>query len=350
MSSRAVRADLSALGFYLVLYIILVSAAAGGIMTLFMIAGYLMLLFLHSSALWDLATAGKDAIWFTLVVNAVSQYLIGMPVMAYIIRRRLPTIEVRQGLPGWYEVARMQPDTGMRKEDLGVRQILVIIPVIVFLMAAGDLIGSGLAWLLGDAAGIEAQNSQVELILSGNLAVTILFVVILAPIAEELFFRKLLVDQLRPLSRRGAVLVSAVSFAFSHQNIYQFFYTLFIGALFAFLYLKTEKILVTILLHIGVNFYGGIVLPELTKGLGEELALQTAEEMTAVAAASFYYLLAAAGLVLFLLGMARGWFRIREDYGAVPDDAFLGAYFTAPGQLVFMLSCAGLSVANLLLL
>lgn len=75
---------------------------------------------------------------------------------------------------------------------------------------------------------------------------------LLAPIVEELFFRFLMVRKLKnkPIL---AIILPALLFGIVHGNLIQGSYAFILGVLFAYLYLKTDNLLVTILLHMGIN-------------------------------------------------------------------------------------------------
>ena len=103
----------------------------------------------------------------------------------------------------------------------------------------------------------------------------LVFVGILAPILEELVFRKLLCRHLLPLGEGYAIVLSAVIFGLAHGNFFQFLYAFAMGLIFALVYVKTGKIIYSILYHAVINILGGVFAPWLT----EQLRL---EELTAV--------------------------------------------------------------------
>ena len=97
---------------------------------------------------------------------------------------------------------------------------------------------------------------------------TILFSVILAPIMEELFFRKVLIDRLTPFGDVTAIIVSAVIFGLFHGNFYQVFYAAGLGLILGWVYLYSGNILYPISLHMLFNLVGGVLLPRLAEQLG----------------------------------------------------------------------------------
>lgn len=81
----------------------------------------------------------------------------------------------------------------------------------------------------------------------------VIFSVLIPPVCEELLFRRLMLDRLRPLGDVSAVYLSALAFALYHNNLYQMLYAFVLGVFFAMLVLLTGSIRDTILLHMVVN-------------------------------------------------------------------------------------------------
>ncbi len=87
-------------------------------------------------------------------------------------------------------------------------------------------------------------------IMSSNPIVQVLEVVVLAPICEEIIFRRLVINKmLSAYSMHTAVIVSAVLFALAHGNITQGVFTFFMGILLGYLYLKTKSLLMCMIAH-----------------------------------------------------------------------------------------------------
>jgi hypothetical protein len=77
----------------------------------------------------------------------------------------------------------------------------------------------------------------------------------------------LIIDRLRSYGESACVLVSALLFGLFHGNLNQFFYAFGLGAIFAFIYVKTQRLRYTIFLHMIINLFGGIIAPLLLRGL-----------------------------------------------------------------------------------
>ena len=99
----------------------------------------------------------------------------------------------------------------------------------------------------------------------------LLYTCIGAPLFEELACRKLLLDRLHPYGDGFAVLASGLLFGLMHGNSAQFFLAFALGILFALVYLKTGRIVYTILLHAIINTTAS--LPEIFLFWGADIDL-----------------------------------------------------------------------------
>ena len=72
---------------------------------------------------------------------------------------------------------------------------------------------------------------------------------IIAPIAEELFFRGYILRRLAPIGQRQAIFLSAVFFSAFHMNVAQFIYTFIAGLMFGYLAALTGKLRYSIIFH-----------------------------------------------------------------------------------------------------
>ena len=95
--------------------------------------------------------------------------------------------------------------------------------------------------------------------------------VVLAPLTEELLFRKLLLDRLYFMNGAVAVFASGFSFGLIHGNFSQFFYAFFLGCLLAVLYRRTGRLSYCVGLHAFVNCIGAFI-PLLLRSMIQEPA------------------------------------------------------------------------------
>jgi len=135
-----------------------------------------------------------------------------------------------------------------------------------FLMAA--LGGAGIAIVLNviigisGLAGLDTSFMEVsEAISSPPFPVILLCAGVIAPIIEELIFRGLVFNRIKyNYNAVAAIIISAVVFGIYHGNLTQGVYATLLGICLAYVYNKTENLLVPICIHISanviVNFYG----------------------------------------------------------------------------------------------
>ncbi len=186
-----------------------------------------------------LAPQITNSAYFSFAVNIISLYLIAVPVFLIIIRkvrpRKIPTA------------------------TLGFGTWLVIFIICMALSLVGALISNYIMMFFDTLVQGQSTNVVEEALSSTPLIWSVINTVIVAPIGEELIFRKALCDRLSRYGEACAVLISALMFAGFHGNLFQFVYAFLLGLVFAHVYLKTGNIRYTVYLHMAVNFMGGIL-------------------------------------------------------------------------------------------
>ncbi len=178
----------------------------------------------------------------------VSTYGTGFPLFCLILR---PVPPVR-------------PETQKPVGPLRLGQVYLISVAVLYLT---NLLTLAALSLVGVMRGKPVSN-PVDQILDFPLALNFLLACVAAPIFEELMFRKLLLDRLRPYGDAFAVLVSALAFGLLHGNFSQYFYAFTLGCVFGYLVLRTGCVWQSILLHALVNLISAGLIP-LIDQLGE---------------------------------------------------------------------------------
>ena len=187
---------------------------------------------------------------YALLITMLPMYAIAMPLMALLIR----TV----------------PAVSLEKKKMTAGQW-----ILTFLMCYGgtyvsNYVGIILTQVIGAIKGSPVSNNMVEVATSSNILVNFFIMVICAPIAEELLFRKLLIDRTVKYGEATAILFSGLMFGLFHGNLNQFVYAFVLGLFFGFIYVKTGNIRYTILLHMLVNFLGSVVGVIILNWLGGE--------------------------------------------------------------------------------
>lgn len=124
------------------------------------------------------------------------------------------------------------------------------------LMIIGALIGNVISTVLGNISGNEVTNAIGTLAEDYPLPMVIVSVLIVAPIFEELLFRKLLIDKISHFGFTFSIFISGLTFGTFHGNFYQVFYGCMLGFVLAFVYCMYGRLRYCILLHSLINFIG----------------------------------------------------------------------------------------------
>lgn len=268
----------------------------------------------------DVSALGTTA---RLALSMGSMYLAGFPVFLLLLRRipRCPTSA-----------------EDLRPMTLG--QFGICLLICIGVMEGGNLIGNMLMGLTSLFLGRQVDNSVISMVLQGDLIPVILFSAVLAPVFEELMFRRLLIDRIRMFGDRTAIVVSGVLFGLIHGNFYQFFYACGLGMIFAYVYLRTGKVRTTIFLHMCINLLGGVagtVLLKWISAAGNSVPAALFSTMAMGLYALLLIALAIAGLVLLLCL----WNRRYLAAGAfeIPASRRFFTVFLNLGMILFFLIC-----------
>ena len=171
--------------------------------------------------------------------SAIWTYLLPLPIFIYIMRKtEAKTLE---------------------KHKMTVKTFVICISITMFLMWIGNIMGVIITSGIGSLIQHEVANPINDVINNSGLVANLNIITTIAPIFEELIFRKLLID--RTIKYGGTIsgLLSGLLFSFFHGNLNQFFYAFLLGGFFAIIYIKTGQIKYTIGLHMIINFIGSVV-------------------------------------------------------------------------------------------
>ncbi len=108
------------------------------------------------------------------------------------------------------------------------------------------------------ATGITDSTAEM-LSFDGNIQKGILlfvYMVIIAPITEELLCRGFVLNALAPVNRTFAVFASAILFGLMHGNFNQMFNGFLLGLLLGYVAIKSGSVIPAILAHMAANFNG----------------------------------------------------------------------------------------------
>ena len=261
------------------------------------------------------------------------------------------------GFPLILGLTRNIPTREIQKQKFGFFKFL---PYIFMTFGIGiplSFVGSLVNTMLTVPFGGSNTSVILELLNSSSILPRILVVGILAPIFEELIFRKVLIDRLSRYSTFLAIFVSGLFFGLYHGNFSQFFFATGIGLLFAFLYSKTGKIHLTIILHMIVNLFTSVITTTALQkvhaanpnmDMSQEFLMSHPEAFAATILMGLTYaclaLLTIIGIIIFIIFAATRKFRLEKVEGEPTKAESLKALFTSKYAWLFILSTIGLFV------
>lgn len=197
--------------------------------------------------------------------------------------------------------------------------------------------GTALNGLLSLMTGRPSYNmTPVNELMQGMNWVTAVYVGIIAPVIEEYIFRGLILNRLRPLGDKAAIVFSAVMFGLMHGNLSQFLYATAIGIVFGYLAVKTGRIFYSSILHIAVNSYTTfVVMGVLNIAAGNLLAAAFGTMLIGIVTLGTII----AAIIIFAVNSGK----VKLKRGNWPEGVeyrdFSSAMFFNPGAAAFGLLC-----------
>lgn len=268
----------------------------------------------------------------SLLLTMASMYLIGMPFLIWMLRK----------LPG----------DAPARHSMTAGQFAVAAIMCYAILYTCNFIGMVLTFQITMLRQGVVENPLTDLVLSTNTFLIFFFMVICAPVYEEYIFRKLLVDKTLRYGQGTAILLSGLMFGLFHGNLNQFVYAFGIGVFFAFLYVKTGNLKITIGLHMLINFLGGVGMLFLKRMHLDEIDrridagdIQVFGDsigfiMLLLGYACVLFCVAVAGLVLLILYRKR--FRLAAGRGDIPANRVFSTVFLNAGMILFVLFWVGM--------
>jgi len=256
------------------------------------------------------------------------------------------------GYPLVFALLKQVPAVELPKKKLGFGMALVAFMVSYLVMIVCNVLGLLINAQIGKLTGKGIMNPITSVVGDMSIAAQLIIVVIIAPIAEEFFFRKLIVDRVYKYGELLAALTSGLMFGLFHGNFQQFCYAFGIGVFFSFIYIRTGRIIYTMIFHMCINFLGSMPAALFMKGIDIELVQQylfsgqTEEYMayvtthaTQFAAIALYGLFIicfiVAAFILALIFQKR--FRFKKHEGDLTGAQAFTTMFGNTGMMIFVL-------------
>ncbi|MBO4846955.1 MAG: CPBP family intramembrane metalloprotease [Lachnospiraceae bacterium] len=298
------------------------------------LAGYLTYAILATAIIFIMKKAGASdyaLAGFKYIVEFIILYTIGFPMMFYLVK----------GIP-----ARTIP-----KKKLGVGRFIACICITYTIMSVCNVIGMILNSHIGKITGKGGMNPIVDVLGSMSVIVQVIVAVICAPIFEELAFRKFLLDRISGFGEATAVFISGLMFGLLHGNLAQFTYAFGMGLFLAYIYIRTGKIIYTIMIHMIVNGLSTYLTKFMLKGIdvGEmqgylingdmdgymQFVQQNLSQLAIVGLfGMFVIILCIAGLIIILVNIKN--IRFEHHEGEIEKGKKLSTALLNVGMIVFI--------------
>lgn len=181
---------------------------------------------------WLMEPLGRE------VLNVVVTYPISMLVIGLMLRRN-PTPAIARG---------PTPGPGDLAMTLAASMGLLYLGSILTRLAL---------------SGTDTADYANQLVAEQPLWCKLVFTAALAPVFEEIIFRRLLLDRLLFLGDGSAILLSSLFFGLFHTNLYQLLYAFLVGLALGYVRIITGRLGYSIALHMALNLCCGVLIPYL---------------------------------------------------------------------------------------
>ena len=283
---------------------------------------------------------------FALLAGTAAEILVNLAMSPFVTKENMALLKEKAGpsvmmlltyipnigfLFAFWLVMRMLPKDEWEGGKHGFGWLAGIFLTMYFVSSICNMLGIGISSLTGTGGGYGSMEIMDKAVSTG-IAGAILLPVVLAPICEEIIFRKVMLDRLHRYGEKAAVVFSAVCFGFFHGNLVQFCFTVAVGFFLGYVYCKTRKIGITILMHMLIN--------ALSTGLLLLMPLfEDPDEKGAIALLAFalvYLLLMVLGLIALIRTVKNHSIRFDESSPeCIPADNVFSTTWLNPGAALF---------------
>lgn len=259
-----------------------------------------------------------SSVEFTLIATFVSMHIIGFAVYYLMMKPQVPVVQ-------------------REKSKMSVKDFIVVFFICMAATYVFNFVSIGINYVIGLIKQSPVVN-PLDSAVGGNMFLQVFVLAISAPIIEELVFRKLMLDCLRPYGDKVAIWVTAVAFALFHGNLSQALYAFVLGLIFAYIVIRTNDVRYSIAYHIIINLLGSTIMPMMALSSNQVLVM---------AAGLLVYVFIIVGVILFILNVKK----IVLEKGEITLEKkgrFKTIYLNA-GMAGFMLMCLSMFIMVILL-
>ena len=155
-------------------------------------------------------------------------------------------------------VIRKIPKSIWHRGSMSFKSVFQIFVMMYAVSTVFNLIGTMISEA-SPAGGTEALE-MINTMVSSGLPTGMMMTVLIAPVLEELAFRKFMLDRTRNYGEKTAIVFSALCFGLYHGNLTQFLYAFTVGLFLGYVYCKTGKVLYTMIMHALLNLLSSSIM------------------------------------------------------------------------------------------
>ncbi len=208
---------------------------------LYVFVAYLAIFLIQSAvSLLGFAEVLEQSIYWQWAISLLPLYVFGLPCALLFLRKS------RTFAP--------------RRKRMEMGDLLLLFLIGRFFTLLGSTVSSFLISITEMLLRAPVIDHTTALISEAPWWLIFLGAVIIGPIAEEIIYRKLIIDRLYEHGEAVAILFSSLVFALAHGNLYQVVYAFLNGCILGFIYVRSGNIKYSILFHMVTNFLGSIVV------------------------------------------------------------------------------------------
>lgn len=185
--------------------------------------------------------------WFIWVFSYVPLYAVCVPLFFLLLKHWVPA----------------QP-VNAEPQHISAGSMVKIYIVMMGAVYAFNIVSAVITQVIAMLKGSAVANPLDEVVTSSGFIYNLIFGCIVAPVGEELVFRRALYPRIAPrYGEKLYLLVSSGIFALYHGNLSQLLYAFVVGWLLGLVYAKTQRLGYNIAFHVVINLTGILVGPAL---------------------------------------------------------------------------------------
>ena len=225
---------------------------------------------------------------------------------------------------------------------LGFKNLIQIFLIMYAVSISLNTIGTTITAFSPAGKSMELESIS-SIVTTGNI-VGIMIPVLFAPVLEELVFRKMILDRTKGYGETTAIVFSALSFGLFHQNLTQILFAFGVGLFLGYVYCKTGKVAITMIMHILINGFSSVlmfIMPMFGKGFNPALVIAVILLSNAIIA------MLISGIVLLVKWLKNRRFILDNSMNnCIPRKDVLKTVYINPAVVSYIVICIAVSVLS----